>query len=401
MSVESAKPLDVYTVCFCGTLCTRDEGEESRSGSDKRIYSADTGYIPVRIHKEISGGLHATTPSVTVRGVAQNDWAGQDQSEQLILYGKANPPDDLVRYAERYAHGEDQRSRPESARGQGAVALALHAANLAAASPAPTCNFVGHSRGAMECIMAAWFLYAYGGSNKIRVNILAIDPVPGTGEWYGIITQLPPNVDWYVGITAWDHLDAGFSGLVPRPTAAMAGNSVPTKLGETWSTLADNCQLTDPLAPNDGDQPRRYKLFACRGRHATVAGNATSDGQYDPDKVTADAARVPQLVYRLARAYLTLWGTTFAVPSAVGAQARRLRQMINLDHGHFDVMGGGPLRDSILPGRRYVRRVSSIMGRDLRDKYCLEDVAGDPPYRQTYPVTAARTGAGWVTWNYL
>ena len=53
---------DVFTVCFSGTSCTRDEGEVSRPGSDKAIYDPATGYIPVRIHLEISGSLTRDEP---------------------------------------------------------------------------------------------------------------------------------------------------------------------------------------------------------------------------------------------------------------------------------------------------------------------------------------------------
>jgi len=110
---------------------------------------------------------------------------------------------------------------------------------------------------------------------------------------------------------------------------------------------------------------------------------------------------VAQLVYRLARGHLTSWGTTFAAKSAVDTGALQLRRQINLDHAAFDAMGGGALRDSIKPGRPYVRQVSSISGRLPWNTYYLEDVVGDPPYRQPYPVTAARTGAGWVHWTFL
>lgn len=58
---------DVYTVCFSGTACTRDEGEETRRNSDARIYCPNTGYVPVRLHREISGSLFDTTPSVVIR----------------------------------------------------------------------------------------------------------------------------------------------------------------------------------------------------------------------------------------------------------------------------------------------------------------------------------------------
>ena len=57
---------NVYTVCFSGTACTRDEGEETRSNSDKRIYCPNTGYVPVRLHREISGSLFHTAPFLVV-----------------------------------------------------------------------------------------------------------------------------------------------------------------------------------------------------------------------------------------------------------------------------------------------------------------------------------------------
>src|SRR5690349_12772315 len=77
-----------YTVCFSGTACKRDEGEETRPESDRRIYCNDTGYIPVRIHKEISGILKAEDPSLfcsaIVRGPGENDWSQpRNDSEPL------------------------------------------------------------------------------------------------------------------------------------------------------------------------------------------------------------------------------------------------------------------------------------------------------------------------------
>ncbi|ACU72984.1 conserved hypothetical protein [Catenulispora acidiphila DSM 44928] len=397
---------NVFTVCFSGTSCTRDEGEVSRPGSDKDIYDPATGYIPVRIHKELTGSLTATSPSVTVRGVGENDWAvPRNNSEPLVLDGPLRAPADLLKDAKPYSGG-DQRSRVSALSGWDAAALALHAANLAARSGAKAFNFIGHSRGAVECVMAAWFLQAYGSPEvqAVPVRILAIDPVPGPGNWYGILTQLPPNVVEYVGVTAWDMLDTGFDGVVPRPNAKMAGTSQTLKLGTgSWTKLADNYQLTDPLAPAKSGmgQPTGYRLFACRGRHATVAGNMTSNGEYNAADVNASAARVPELVYRLARAYLTSWGSEFKVKSGVDTYSLPLRQQINLDQAVFDNMAGGPLRDSVRPGRPYVRQVSSISGRNPFNTYYLEDVVGDPPYRQPYPVTAARTGAGWVDWTFL
>ena len=185
---------------------------------------------------------------------------------------------------------------------------------------------------------------------------------------------------------------------MPRPNAEMAGTSQTLKLGSGWTKLADNYQLTDPLAPAKSGmrQPTGYQLFACRGRHATVAGNATSDGAYDPANISASAARVPELIYRLARAYLTSWGTVFRAKSAVDPTRCRCGRRSTWTRRCSTTMAGGPLRDSVKPLRPYVRRVSSISGSIPWNTYYLEDVVGDPPYRQPYPVTAAasKTAAG-------
>ncbi len=55
------------TISFCGTSCSRDEGEVSRKDSDKNIYLPSTGYIPVRIIKELNGF------GKSVRGCGEND----------------------------------------------------------------------------------------------------------------------------------------------------------------------------------------------------------------------------------------------------------------------------------------------------------------------------------------
>ena len=396
-----------FTICLSGTACTRDEGERSRDKSDARIYCQETGYIPVRIQKELSGALDAVTPSISVRGVGENDWAvPRDTSEPLMLNGPLDAPKALLDYVKKYSGG-DQRSIGSSAVGWAATALALHTANLAVASGAKNINLIGHSRGAAEAIMAAWFIYAYG-SRELTVNIFAIDPVPGTGEWYGILTQLAPNVANYAGIYSWDMsvepLDKPFMAVIPRPTLRMLGKgdgSESVTLGSTWDTLADNYQQEDPLAPGAPLLPKNYDLFACRGRHSTVAGNSTADSGYDPDNVSAFVAPVPKLVYKLARGYLTQWGSVFPGHSAVGDSVPDLRRRIHTDPGQFDAMGGGATRTSMLPGRPYVRRLSSISGRNPFNCYYMDNVVGDPPYRLAYPVTTERTDTGRVAWQFL
>ena len=140
--------MTIFTVCFCGTACTRDEGEVTRPESDKQIYSPEAGYIPVRIHKEISGDLKAHTLSVTVRGVGENDWSQpRNASEPLQLDGPIKAPADLLSYVRQYSGG-NQLSTVEQMAGWSAAALALHGANLAVTSGAKQINFLGHSRGA-------------------------------------------------------------------------------------------------------------------------------------------------------------------------------------------------------------------------------------------------------------
>lgn len=228
----------VFTVSFSGTACTRDEGELSRSGSNKDIYLPESGYVPVRINKELggytpTGGSGSREFGQTVRGVGENDWRlPRDDSSDLLITGPLTPSVSLRVDIHSYTSG-NQLSTTEQLLGHSMPALALHGANLAAASGALEINMIGHSRGACECIMAAWFLYAYGdaAARKIKINIFAIDPVPGPGDWYGILTQLPPNVVNYVGIYSWDEVDGGersghpFQAVVPRPNGLMRGES--------------------------------------------------------------------------------------------------------------------------------------------------------------------------------
>lgn len=407
-------PKDVFTVCFCGTGCTRDEGEVERKGSDPNIYCKETGYIPVRIHKEIVGDLLKNNPSVTIRGVGERDWASQTRGEScpLMLDGPLKPDKSLINYVNKYSGGK-QFSFVTQAEGWSMPALALHAANMAAASNKNTYNFIGHSRGAVEAIMAAWFIYLYGGEKESakNINIFAIDPVPGPGEWYGIFTQLPPNVANYVGIYAWDmsiqsSSDKLFMALVPRPNARMVGEvGAQIKLHYAWwmkwKYMANSAQRLDPLSPSQNEQPTNYELYACRGRHSTLAGNSTSDGTYSANKVNEEVSVVPKLVYKIARGYLTKWGTEFKKESEVGEDVLSLRKKLNMFHRVFDIMGGGATRTSLIPLRPYVRRVSSTYGRNPLNCCYMDNVVGNPPYKMAYPVTADRADEGWVKWKFL
>jgi len=410
------------TLSFCGTATTRDEGEVTRAESHKGIYLPEAGYIPVRINQELGGNTRPESSSAigqTIRGAGENDWAEpRNSSEELLITGPLTIPDSLKNVGLSFSGG-DRFSRLEQLQGRSMAALALHGANLAIASGAECINLIGHSRGACETIMMAWFIYAYGNEEQklIPINIFAIDPVPGVGNWYSILTQLPPNVNEYVAVHSWDHLDTGFQALAPRPNGRMRGQSNDVTVHQPtfwdrvfraeWRNIANGIQQQDPLAaPNVSNddvtrQPVGYELYACRGKHATVAGNTTADGAYDPTNLSASVAPVPSLIYKMARGYLTKWGTTFVTPCAISEGVHELRMKIHQDHRDFDQMGGGEIRNSSLPNRPFVRRISSFDGRRPNATYFMDDVVGDPPYKLSYLVTKDRKDAGWVNWKFL
>lgn len=476
--------ISTYTVCFCGTDCTREEGEESRPGvSPKEIFCEETGYIPVRIHKQIVPNFspeEIKATSISIRGVGASDTIGStDALMQDIDFLKV--PEDLSTYAGYYSFNRHftifnppisplnpsfidkpinllwnivrqsgdlnlignakikigdtagsvrnfignkkiaATNLKDAFLGREMAALALHAANKAASSKSDQYNFIGHSRGAVECIMTAWFLYAYG-DEKIRntpINIFAIDPVPGPGDWYGILTQLPPNVNKYVGIYAWDmsvltnlhpsDLDRGFIPVVPRPNRKMLGKNEPitpdAKWPENkfWNCMADDAQLLDPLQLDTPfcEELTNYKLFACRGRHSTVAGNCTTNGRNLSINVKDEIACVPKLVYKMAYDFLKDNGTIFQQSCSVKEERQDLIDDIKKNHAFFDAMGGGENRTSKLYGRPYVRRISSIPGRNSFNTYYMEDVVGPPPDGSHYPTTSERRSAGWIKWKFL
>lgn len=402
---------DVYTLSFSGTACTRDEGELTRSTSDKRIYSGKSGYIPVRIFKDVNGFLKESHNAINVRGSGENDWAiPRNDSEPLLVSGPLNIPDSLRQYVEKYSSG-NQCSKGKQLEGKDIAALALHGANKAASSGAKVINMIGHSRGAVSAIMAAWFIYAYY-SKDIQVNIFAIDPVPGPGDWWSNFTTLAPNVFSYAAVYSWDESneltgDSFYTPVVPYANDKMIKKDLAEDslsfwpFTSEWMNLGSNVSTPDPLCFSSSSQPINYDLYVCPGRHSTLSGNMTTDSMYDPEKNSSNVANVGDLIYLMARTYLTKWGTIFTESCAVTESVKDLRLALVDSHELFESMGGGKYRTSRLPDRPYVRRVSSSTGINPWNKSYMEDVVGDPPYEQYYPVTKERSGSGWIKWNFL
>ena len=132
-------------------------------------------------------------------------------------------------------------------------------------------NVIGWSRGGVTCHMFANALAKTDGWENVPVNIFACDPVPGAGNFDTHRIRLGRNVARYVAIYAADERSRGFSPVLPSLS-------------------------------------RRTEFFITTmpGRHATLVGNASIDGDagvntlFGPGKVTRD----------LAECFLQEWGTS-------------------------------------------------------------------------------------------
>lgn len=423
---------EVYTVCFCGTDCSRDEGEitKPKEGGSHKVYNPKTGYIPVRMHLEINDAtikdgyvpgsskyIHEMTKdSHTVRGVAQNDfYTGPQINDRMVL---TNLSDDNFNYQDPTKILSDHQScftaknevtNIEAAKGKSMVALALHGANLAAAAineGKKKIVFLGHSRGGVECITAASLLHYFGTDvmKKIPVYIFAIDPVPGPGEWYSLFTQLTPNVEHYVGVYAWDCLWPFFAAVVPSPKHA---DTAVMREGK-WKGIGDDYAkggrnpILKPGKNDDPTQPSKFDLYLSRGGHGTVAGNYTNNAFYNPADVDTDVGAVSEIVYIMARAYLTEWGVQFkAADPLVTDELATLRTKISTNAAKFDNIAKNDRMKGLSSGTS--REVSSQYGR-IGIKSTFPAVVGDIPkgsgviYNNLDQKSKKK---GWVRWNWL
>ena len=131
-------------------------------------------------------------------------------------------------------------------------------------------NLVGWSRGGISCHMLANALFNDSALKNIPVNIFAVDPVPGIGNFQEHRIRLNANVKEYVGFYARDERSKGFSCVIPQTATGT-----------------------------------RTHIFPMPGRHATLVGNASADGVSGP-KLLAE----PGLMVRhFAETCLRRWGT--------------------------------------------------------------------------------------------
>lgn len=138
-------------------------------------------------------------------------------------------------------------------------------------NPVTSINAIGWSRGAVTTHMFANALAGDKDLGHLPVNIIAVDPVPGTGNFQLNRTSIPANVKNYVGFYARDERSFGFAATLP--------------------TFAKGVDAT---------------IYPMPGRHATLVGNA---GNYIGGN-GAEVFNAPgKVVKMLAENYLAGWGT--------------------------------------------------------------------------------------------
>jgi hypothetical protein len=180
-------------------------------------------------------------------------------------------------------------------------------------------NLVGWSRGGISCHMLANAMFKDSELKNIPVNIFAIDPVPGIGNFQDDKVKLGANVKEYVGFFARDERSKGFSCVIPQTAT--------------------------------GTQTHIYPMA---GRHATMAGNATSAGGVPSGasdlKILVEPGRI---VRHLAETCLKRWGVQLNKPlnltqadlenlsNAMVSDEAKYRLMHNYSYTYFTELDQG------------------------------------------------------------
>lgn len=161
-------------------------------------------------------------------------------------------------------------------------------------------NLVGWSRGGVSCHMLANALLADAQLKHLPVNIFAIDPVPGIGNFDRHRVQLGENVKQYVGFFSRDERSKGFACVIPKTHAST------------------HCHV-----------------YPMPGRHATLVGNASADGAAG-GKVLAE----PGLIVRhFAEVCLSSWGVKLQKMLKLDDKAlETYHQAMNRDDGKYQAM---------------------------------------------------------------
>jgi len=385
--------MGTFTICYSGTNCYLDQALVLRKPREMASYNAYSGYIPSKIHNRLTALSRGNAISTTLNGPGgpyneTNEelpirvWAIEteyDIDDQPLHYSKCTlaPKDsmdsisglsveliaiagiakmigitlhlvpvgdlDLIKeyWDEKNAMAYSQRDLAYPVANSRWNNVAQTTAGhycirwneqddrkiTAFLSSFDTVALVGHSRGGVACLIAANYIAEWFSSLKIK--IIALDPVPGTGDWWDCITHIPamPNLE-YLGIYAIDETSVGFNGVVPK----VKGLNQSTGDIKIWDPL-------DPSSDGNGLQnwgTAQYELIYTRGRHATVPGSCSSkgNGELDPPDISVGASGNLACVYTVKR--LRDWNVPLEEVDAVSV--RNWVELMNGSSEHFKEM---------------------------------------------------------------
>ncbi|HHR6132092.1 TPA: hypothetical protein ACS72K_003737 [Providencia alcalifaciens] len=132
-------------------------------------------------------------------------------------------------------------------------------------------NLVGWSRGGVTCHMMANAMLNMPQLSNVNVNIFAVDPVPGLGNFAPHRTLLGRNVRQYCAIYARDEHSIGFTPTLP--------------------IFSPGCLSF---------------IISMSGRHATLVGNASATGRNENNS-PANFPQPGRIVRHLVEEKLTEW----------------------------------------------------------------------------------------------
>lgn len=412
-----------YTICYSGTDCFLDQALVIREPKEKHSYNDYSGYIPSKIHHDLERQEHVIPVSTTLNGCGSpyetnhkslsvriwsrelidpdnsfteyesecnyapsfiGDSLGGNSVEIIAIAGIAKmlgvtlhliPAGGLEKLKDEWA--------PTKAMNYTQADLAYPTNNLMwnttlQATAGHYClrwneedntiiteflnNFnqvalVGHSRGGVACIIAANYLAEW--FKSLNIKVIALDPVPGTGNWWECLTHLPATLNMeYIGIYAIDETSTGFNGVVPRVKAINDKNDI-----TVWDPLdpASSCNNINSWSDTN------YQLLYTRGRHATVPGSRSSFGHGDSDPINNNVGASGNLVNAYVIKKLNEWNVNLPLPNnnnIIGWITK-----MNNTSNHFSEMrkqnyGGGSL--GLMNGWWYfcARGISSSSGQN-------------------------------------
>jgi hypothetical protein len=396
----------------------KDKSAYSGIGAPPRIFAEESGYIPVKLY-ELSKNdnisfvmpgpgapwaeMHAElwfptslslTPGAldTVAGNSMGDIAGhavacclgipssgrmKDKPTKSDMAQRINPFDQAITDLKDWLGAELTSVSPGQCwwSATNIKSLSKRLESNKVRDPVEVVNIIGHSRGGVAAIMASHDIHDL--FPKAKINIFAIDPVPGTGNLTYKQVTLSKGVTNYVGIYALDERSGGFNGIVPNYHNDKGVLTKPLELG---GAVQNNKRPFDDMLGGG-----YYRCIYSPGRHGTVAGMKTSDGTAEGkiELVMNYSEYVAVLVFRLAKSYFTSWGTKFPAPAYKprGDMSSGTMQLyLQGDHAkeYFKKMRKTTYNTGSGGGILYFeeRGVTSSEGRDGRDWEYLEEVIG-------------------------